>query len=255
MAVTRKVLGIRFFNEDVDEIVAFVLRHGGFLVAPSGTCFARLRYDEPYRRALVAADVAIADSGLMVLMWRLLRHEKIRRVSGLKYLQQLLATLKGEGMAGIFWVLPGKGGRQKLMEWSRRGGLGVRTENCYVAPQYGLEIEDRHLIELLERRRPAHVLIAIGSGPQEKLGYYLRENLSYRPAIHCTGAALGFITGDQIAIPDWVDRLYLGWFLRLLTQPRRFIPRLWRARALPWLIWKYGENLPPLKRRTAEKSR
>ena len=41
--------------------------------------FARLCDDEPYRRAVVAADLAIADSGLMVVMWRLLQHERIRR--------------------------------------------------------------------------------------------------------------------------------------------------------------------------------
>jgi len=254
MAATRKVLGIRFFTGDIPETVAVILQHGGFLVAPSGTCFARLRYDEPYRRAVVSADLAIADSGWMVLAWRLLRHESIRRVSGLKYLQQLFAQLKGEGIAEIFWILPNESARQKLLDWSRREVFAVKTENCYVAPQYGLQIEDRHLVARVGDRRPANVLIAIGSGPQEKLGYYLRENLSYRPAIHCTGAALGFITGDQIAIPDWADRLYLGWFLRLLTQPRRFIPRLWRAHELPWLIWKYGENLPPLKRKPARRS-
>ena len=82
--------------------------------------------------------------------------------------------------------------------------------------------------------------------PQEKLGYYLRENLSYRPAIYCTGAALEFITSDQISIPDWADRFYLGWLLRLLRQPRVFIPPLARGFELPWLIWKYGENLPPM---------
>ena len=46
MIPTRQILGIRFFNGDVDEAVAFMLRHGGFLVAPSGTCFTRLREDE-----------------------------------------------------------------------------------------------------------------------------------------------------------------------------------------------------------------
>ena len=109
------------------------------------------------------------------------------------------------------------------------------------------EVEDRDLLALIEQHRPAHVIIAIGSGAQEKLGYYLRENLSYRPAIHCIGAALGFITGDQIAIPDWADRFYLGWFWRLVAQPRVFIPRLSRAFELPWLIWKYGEKLPPMR--------
>ena len=110
-----------------------------------------------------------------------------------------------------------------------------------------MEIEDRNLLSLLEQNRPSHVIIAIGSGAQEKLGYYLRENLSYRTPIHCTGAALGFVSGEQIPIPDWADRLFLGWFFRLFAQPSVFIPRLSNAFELPWLIWKFGEKLPPLK--------
>jgi UDP-N-acetyl-D-mannosaminuronic acid transferase (WecB/TagA/CpsF family) len=249
MISTCRILGIKFFNGGVDEAVALMARQGGFLVAPSGTCFGRLREDKPYRRATLAADLAIADSGLMVLTWRLLRRERVQRVSGLKYLTRLLEGLKGERSEEMFWILPSARSRQKLLDWSCRKGLTVKIDNCYVAPQYGLEIEDRHLLALVEERRPAHVVIAIGSGAQEKLGYYLRENLPYRPAIHCTGAALGFITGDQVIIPDWVDRVYLGWFLRLLRQPRIFIPRLTRAFGLPWLIWKYGENLPPMQDR------
>jgi exopolysaccharide biosynthesis WecB/TagA/CpsF family protein len=201
---------------------------------------------------MINADVAIPDSGAMVLLWRILRGRKITRISGLKYLQRLLATLKGEGTSKIFWILPGERSRQKLLDWSRQATFGVKIDNCYVAPQYGMEIEDRHLLALIEKFRPTHVVIAIGSGPQEKLGYYLRENLAYRPVIHCTGAALGFVTGDQKPIPDWADRFYLGWFLRLLAQPRRFIPRLWNAHELPWLIWKYGENLPPLCKEKVE---
>jgi len=195
---------------------------------------------------MLAADLAIADSGLIVLMWRLLRRENIRRVSGLRYLQQLLAKLKGERNTEIFWVLPNKRARQKLLDWSRREAFAIKIDNCYVAPHYGLEIEDRHLLALIDERHPAHVVIAIGSGPQEKLGYFLTENLSYRPAIHCIGAALGFITADQITLPDWADRLYLGWLVRLFSQPRVFVPRLWRAHELPWLIWKYGDKMPPM---------
>src|SRR5438034_2278089 len=226
MSATTQILGISFFNGDVDEALALMDRRGGFLIAPSGTCFARLREDEVYRRAVLAADLAIADSGLMVLLWRLLRREKISRISGLKYLQHLLRKLKGEGVGEVFWVLPSERARRKLFEWSRREPFPIASKNCYVAPRYGLEIEDRNLLSLVEQNRPSHVIIAIGGGAQEKLGYHLRENLSYRPAIHCTGAALGFVTGDQLTIPDWADRLYSGWLLRLMPQARRFIPRL-----------------------------
>jgi len=244
---TVQILGIQFFNGDADEAVASMFQRGGFLVAPSGTCFARLREDQSYRRAVVAADLAIADSGLMVVLWRLLQRENVPRISGLKYLKHLLENLKRERNREIFWVLPTEGAQQKLFDWSRREAFSINSENCYVAPRYGFEIGDQNLLALVEQNRPANVIIAIGSGAQEKLGYYLRENLSYRPAIHCIGAALGFITGDQTAIPDWADRFFLGWLFRLLAQPRIFIPRLSRALELPWMIWKHGDSLPPLR--------
>ena len=221
-----------------------MIRRGGFLTAPSGTCFARLREDEGYRRAVLAADLVIADSGLMVLLCRLFRRERLQRISGLKYLKHLLGRLKGRGETEVFWVLPSERAQHKLLGWSRHNEFRVENQDCYVAPRYGINVTDPTLVVLIERRRPAQVIIAIGSGAQEKLGYWLRENLSYRPAIHCIGAALGFITGDQIAIPDWADRFYLGWLFRLLTQPYRFIPRLIHGFELPWLIWKYGERMP-----------
>jgi N-acetylglucosaminyldiphosphoundecaprenol N-acetyl-beta-D-mannosaminyltransferase len=242
---TRQILGIRFFNGDVDEAIASMARQGGYLVAPSATCFARLREDAAYRRAIVEADLAIADSGLMVVLWRLLRRENVQRISGLKYLTHLLPEVKRESNGEIFWVLPSERAQQKLLDYSGCEAFPVASENCYVAPRYEPEVEDRTLLALIGQRRPAHVIIAIGSTAQEKLGYYLRENLPYRPSIHCIGAALAFITGDQAAIPDWADRFFLGWFLRLIAQPRLFIPRLTRGFELPWLIARYGNALPP----------
>ena len=244
---TCQILGIQFFNGDVDEAVQSMVQRGGFLVAPSGTCFARLREDAQYRRAVLAADLAIPDSGLMVVLCRLFRRERLQRISGLRYLKQLLEALKAAGTGEVFWIVPTQRAAQKLLDWSRREGLRTTGEDCYVAPRYGSEVVDSNLVALIERRRSAQVIVAIGSGAQEKLGHYLRDRLTYRPAIHCIGAALGFLTGDQISIPDWADRLFLGWLWRLFAQPRTFVPRLSRGLELPWLLWKYGDTLPPMR--------
>src|SRR5260370_30340669 len=64
----QQILGVKFFNGDVEEAIAFISRQGGFLVAPSGTCFSRLRHDPAYRDAVTHADLVIADSGAMVLL-------------------------------------------------------------------------------------------------------------------------------------------------------------------------------------------
>ena len=124
--------------------------------------------------------------------------------------------------------------------------MSAASNLFYIAPFYGKSVSDENLLGLIVANHPHHVLIGIGSGPQEKLGYYLRQNLAYRPAIHCIGAALGFLTGDQRPIPDWADRFYLGWLLRFLRQPHLFGPRYLSAFKLPGLIFRHGRHLPPL---------
>lgn len=248
MPATQQILGLRFFEGNIDEAMEFILRQDGFLVAPSGTCFARLRRDAAYREAMTHADLAIPDSGAMVLLWRILRGRKIRRISGLKYFQHLSARFFADKTSSVFWILPNETAREKTARWLSANHFPFADVDLYVAPRYGATVEDRELLAKIDTRRPGHLVIGIGSGPQEKLGHFLRDHLSYRPAIHCIGAALGFLTGDQIKIPGWADRFYLGWLLRLCAQPHIFIPRLTRALELPWLIVKYGEKLPKLNR-------
>jgi N-acetylglucosaminyldiphosphoundecaprenol N-acetyl-beta-D-mannosaminyltransferase len=84
----------------------------------------------------------------------------------------------------------------------------------------------------------------VGGGVQERLGAYLQANLDQAPAIHCIGAAIGFLSGAQVRIPMWADRWKLGWFFRCLSAPRTFVPRYWDARRLVPLMLKFGERMP-----------
>ena len=71
--------GHRFFLRVTSEaIVTLMSGNGGFRIAPSGTCFARLQRDDVYRSAVANADYALADSGLMVVLWRLVEGQKFR---------------------------------------------------------------------------------------------------------------------------------------------------------------------------------
>src|SRR2546423_1125684 len=239
-----QILGIRFFNGTAAEAVAQLQRSGGYVVVPAAPGLVKLRYDSDFRTALVSADLAIADSGLMVLLWRWLGSRRLTRVSGLAYLKELLRLSMMREPGKTFWILPTQAAIASTMSWLRSAGFPAQPEDFYAAPFYGNQVRDDALIALMDSRRPANVIIGIGGGPQEKLGLFLRDHLRYRPAIHCIGAAIGFLTGDQIAIPDWADRFYLGWLFRLFAQPRIFIPRLWSACELPRLIFKYRENLP-----------
>jgi UDP-N-acetyl-D-mannosaminuronic acid transferase (WecB/TagA/CpsF family) len=106
-----------------------------------------------------------------------------------------------------------------------------------MAPFYGTPIDDAPLLERLNRIRPQHVIVTIGGGNQERLGLYLKRNLDFLPAIHCIGAAIAFLSGDQVNIPVWADKFYLGWLFRSLSEPKRYMPRYWGAfRLFPLML-------------------
>jgi exopolysaccharide biosynthesis WecB/TagA/CpsF family protein len=244
---TKQVLGIKFFDGNVEEAVAHAARHRGLVVAPAAPSMIALQHDEAYRRAIADADLAIADSGWMVVFWRLLRRERLHRISGLIYFKRLLERAECREPGKLFWILPNDRAKSKTLDWSRRSGFPTTVDDCYIAPRYETPPEDETLLDLVRKRKPAHIVVGIGGGMQDKIGSYLKHQCGYHPAIHCIGAAPGFVTGDQIRIPMWADRFFLGWLFRLFAQPRVFIPRFWSARKLPWLILRYGRDLPRFK--------
>lgn len=240
----RQILGIRFFVGTVDQAVERACR-GGLIVAPSAPNLVDLVLDPGSREALTTADLAITDSGLMVLLWRLVEGESLERVSGYRYIRRLLQEPAFQKAGAVFWVMPNAAAQARNVAWLRAQGLAVTEADCHVAPMYGQSVVDPALLERIRERRPEHIVIALGAGKQEKLGLYLRESAGYRPAIHCIGAAIGFLTGDQGHIPDWADRFYLGWLVRLLGNPRLYFPRFVKAaRVIPLMI-RYRRELPP----------
>jgi UDP-N-acetyl-D-mannosaminuronic acid transferase (WecB/TagA/CpsF family) len=240
----RQILGVRFFVGDAKGAVELGLQ-GGLVVVPSAPVLLAMKEDASTAAALVCSDLAITDSGLMVLLWRLMRGEKLTRVSGLEYLKLLLEEHCLREPGALFWVMPSEATLEKSLCWLRQEGFPTTREDCYLAPFYGGgEIADPALLEIINTRKPAHIIMAVGGGVQEKLAHYLKKGAHYRPGIHCTGAAIGFLSGDQARIPDWADRYFLGWLMRCLQAPGRFIPRYWAARKLVALMLKYGERSP-----------
>jgi UDP-N-acetyl-D-mannosaminuronic acid transferase (WecB/TagA/CpsF family) len=78
---TKQILGIKFFSGTATEAVQAGLR-GGLVVVPSAPVLVGIEKDPALRAGVLGADLAITDSGLMVLMWWLLKREKLERVSG-----------------------------------------------------------------------------------------------------------------------------------------------------------------------------
>jgi UDP-N-acetyl-D-mannosaminuronic acid transferase (WecB/TagA/CpsF family) len=240
----QQILGIRFFIGTAEGAIAEISREGGLVVVPSGPTLKTLAHDAQFREAVLGADFAIADSALMVLLWNLLQQDSIPKLSGLKYLRALIQQPEMRQPGNSFWVMPNPAAARRNADWLTRNGIPVSEEDLHLAPFYGAEARDPELLAKLEQRRPKHVVLGVGGGTQEPLGLYLKRNLSYRPAIHCIGAAIGFLSGDQVRIPVWVDELGLGWLWRSVWNPGRFGRRYWDARSVAALIVRYRDRKP-----------
>jgi len=242
----RRILGVDFFVGSAQDAIA-KMRTGGLLVVPAAPALKDMDSNADYRDSLLNADLAITDSAFMVLIWNGLQRDNISRLSGLEYLRELLLESDVCQPGNTLWVMAGEQSAKLNLDWLHQQGITVPEECVYLAPFYGKSVEDPALVERLNRLRPQHIIVTIGGGTQERLGLYLKRNLSYSPAIHCIGAAIAFLSGDQVHIPVWADKFYLGWFFRTLSEPRRYFPRYWNARKLFMLMFRYRENLPVLR--------
>jgi len=240
-----KILGVNFHVADLESAI-YQLLDGGLLVAPSGPGMSMdLVSSGTYRRALTTADIAITDSGWMVLLWLICTGQRLPRHSGLKMMQALLRTEALWGAGTIFWVMPSQVESERNRRWLNANGILTPETATYLAPMYGDgDIEDPALLSAIEAQRPRLVILCVGGGVQERLGLMLREKLNYRPGIACLGAAIAFFTGGQAKIPSWADKLFLGWAFRIAQDPRRFWKRYWQALRLAPLILRYRDRLP-----------
>lgn len=242
----RQILGLQFFTGTTAQAVD-LMKAGGLLVVPAAPALKDLPLNSAYRDALLGADLTITDSGFMVLLWNLIERDNIPKVSGLAYLRQLLLEEDFRRPGNTFWIMSSDVSSQRNREWLASESINVSEEDIYVAPIYGSELKDPKLLARIRQRNPQHIVVTLGGGTQERLGLYLKQNLDHRPSIHCIGAAIGFLSGDQVKIPVWADKLFMGWLFRCLSEPKRYVARYWSARKLLPLLLKYRDQLPSAK--------
>jgi N-acetylglucosaminyldiphosphoundecaprenol N-acetyl-beta-D-mannosaminyltransferase len=224
---TIKILGIKFFNEKVDNCYSYLKMYGGLLTVPSGPGLASIYKDPVYYQSLLNSDLVIADSGYMALIWNNISKEKVKRISGLAFINYFVEAYPTErDFKQVFLVNPTPEDQSANLSYFQSFGISISTKNCYIAPMYQQhQIIDNELLKILELQMPHWIYLNIGGGVQEILGSWLKDNLSYKPAIICTGAAIAFKTGRQVDIPLWADKFYLGWLFRILSSPSKYYKR------------------------------
>ena len=195
------------------------------LLFPSAPGLASMDNSIKYYESLKKADHVFFDSGFFVLLLRILKNIKVNKFSGFKFLELFFSYLKKNKTKSIFCIDPNYELSKSNKLYLKK--LGVKKIYSYVAPKYDPKnLLDKKLLKQIIETKPSFIMTNIGGGTQEVLGLYIKKNVKFRVNILCTGGAISFFTGDQAPINSLIDKLYLGWLIRLIFNPFTFIKRL-----------------------------
>ena len=85
------------------------------------------------------------------------------------------------------------------------------------------------MLTFVKKYKPKYIVINIGGGTQEPLAIYIRNNIKFKTSVMCTGAAIAFMTGEQAPINKIIDKIYLGWLLRIVWNPKMYLGRILKS--------------------------
>ncbi len=116
-------------------------------------------------------------------------------------------------------------------------GWGCRLQAEYLDPgkvRLFPEKEDpevQRVLEAVRAYRPGIVLVALGPPKQELLIDLLWEDMRRNGVVLAAGigGSLKMLAGLEKPAPEWVSRLMLEWFYRLLQDPRRRVVKVYRS--------------------------
>tara|TARA_Y100000389_G_C17468464_1_gene527972 strand:- start:113 stop:859 length:747 start_codon:yes stop_codon:yes gene_type:complete len=218
---------IEFLDIDIKEFDKLILNNGLF-VFPSGPGLATIDKDTVYHKSLINADYVFFDSGFFVLLLKFLKKIKVKKFSGYLFLKNFFYYLRKNKNITILCIDPDK--KKSLSNSLYLKSLGNNKVYSYIAPFYNVnKIHDKELLLKIELYKPDIVITNIGGGTQEVLGYYIKQNIKYKIKIFCTGAAISFFTGEQAPINSFIDKLYVGWLLRIFHNPKIFLMRYFKS--------------------------
>ncbi|MBD1133818.1 WecB/TagA/CpsF family glycosyltransferase [Pelagibacterales bacterium SAG-MED48] len=230
--------GIKFKNYNNDEITK-ILKNKGLFVLPSGPGLSNVNNDKIYLKALQKSDQVLLDSGYFVLLLRIIKNISVNKTSGYIFFKYLLRYLQKKKSKKIISIDPNKKLSKNNNNFLLKRGLDKNRLIHYVAPNYNiLKIKDLKLVKLIKKTKPDYIIINIGGGVQEILGYYLKIKFKNRLRIFCTGAAISYFTGDQAPLNKFFDKYYLGWLLRIFYNPKVFLIRYLKAFKLISIVKK-----------------
>lgn len=198
------------------------------------------RENEPFRQALQAADLCIPDGIGLVWASYWLKQPLPERVPGSELIYHI-AALAAQKQWRLFLLGAAPGVAEEAAAILQDRFPGLRIVGTYAGSPDPAENEA--IVNMVNSSGADILYVAYGAPKQDLWIARNRSDLTTVKLALGVGGSLDFITGRSRRAPQWLQRLGLEWFYRLLREPWR-----WRRMlALPrfaWQILRTGRKVP-----------
>ena len=198
---------------------------GGWLVTANLDFLQRYVRDRQARELYDAADVRVADGMPLVWACKLQGQPLPERVPGSSLIWLLAERAAREGRS--IYLLGGAEGAnekaRKVLAEKYPGFAWIDGASPLVASPPA-ESDITAILAELGDRKPAILLVGLGSPKQEQLIHALRPRLPSTWMIG-VGISFSFVAGDVKRAPAWMRKAGIEWIHRMLQEPRRLAKR------------------------------
>lgn len=184
----------------------------------------KLRASASYRRVYAAQDLIVADGNPIVWLSRLARRP-VSLVPGSDLLRPLLEMAVADAVLVAFYgSTPAVLAQAALNLNAEMPGLRVVWSG---APSMGFDPTGVEAVTALTAMQAAGARLCIISlsAPRQEAFAAFGRMLAPDIGFCGFGAGLDFVAGQQTRAPLWMRKLALEWLWRVISAPRRLIPR------------------------------
>jgi N-acetylglucosaminyldiphosphoundecaprenol N-acetyl-beta-D-mannosaminyltransferase len=181
---------------------------------------------DPILREIFNRALLVTPDGMpMVWMGKLQRHRSIRRVYGPDLMLSICGDSVRQGFSHFFYG-GADGVASELARKLQARFSGLNVVGTYAPPFRALNPAERDdLQNRIRQTHPDFFWVGLSTPKQE---WFMADYISILPEAKIfigVGAAFDLLTGRVRQAPQWMQRVGLEWFFRLVQEPRRLARR------------------------------
>jgi len=211
-----------------------------FVVTPNVDHVVMLSLNSAFRQTYQDASLVLADGKPVVMASRLLKKPLPCVVPGSDLVPGLFSAATADRPLRVFLLGAAEGVAATAAKNMKQRWPHVETVGVY-SPSLGFEQDDRENEKILGQIRdtqPDILVVGLGAPKQELWVHRHRQQIA-APAALCVGATIDFLAGEKSRAPVWMRRIGMEWAHRMLSEPKRLIPRYARdAWIFPQLVFR-----------------